>query len=129
VPASILFKARQTVQRTWERKQPLATPMLAFAAAIRRSAAEISGLRSSNSDGKSGGMTGDPEASVPLWNMKGGSILASEHSNGMLELGPLQGHSRQLSLGGLEQRLGLGDVQVGNPLRRRDDCGLTQGIY
>src|SRR5207253_2891038 len=35
-----------------------ATPMLALAAAMRRSAAATSGRRSSNSDGNPGGMTG-----------------------------------------------------------------------
>ncbi len=40
------------------KKAAFATPMLAFAAAMRRSAAEISGLRSSNSEGKPGGMKG-----------------------------------------------------------------------
>jgi len=43
----------------------------------------------------------------------------------MLELGPLQGHSRQLSLGGLEQRLGLGDVQVGNHSAGATNCGFN----
>src|SRR5258706_9020969 len=36
----------------------LATPMLAFADAMRRSAAEMSGLRSSNAEGKPGGIKG-----------------------------------------------------------------------
>src|SRR5258708_2325920 len=57
-PALMLSKPARPLSWMVGKKAALATPMLAFAAAMRRSAAEMSGLRSSNSEGKPGGIRG-----------------------------------------------------------------------
>src|SRR5258707_12112938 len=57
-PALRLSKPARPFNWTVGKKAALATPMLAFADAMRRSAAEMSGRRSSNADGKPGGSKG-----------------------------------------------------------------------
>ena len=87
--------------------------MLAFAAAIRRSAAEMSGLRSSNSEGKPDGIKGGAVESA-FRNSKGRGGLPSQQRQGMLKLRPLEHHGGQLRLGCLKHRLRLGNVEIGH---------------
>src|SRR3989442_3554305 len=83
VPALILSNPARPFNWTVGKNTAFATPMLALAAAIRRSAAEISGRRSSNSEGNPDGLKGGAVESAcsETRNVEAGSSTKDTHAS------------------------------------------------
>ena len=88
----------------------MATPIWALAAATRRSAAAMSGLRSRSSDGRPTGTAGGTglNGAAAREKVEGGFPMRSRY--GVLQLRPLHAQVDQLGLGGLQLGLGLEDI-------------------
>ena len=95
-----------------------ATPICALAEATRRSAAAMSGRRSSMRDGRSGGIAaGRPSSGIDGRKVR--RRLANEHRDRVFELIALQAHVGRLRLRRGELRIRLLDVGA------RDDTGVV----
>ena len=98
-----------------------ATPIWALAAAIRRSAAAMSGRRSSSVDGSPAGITGTSAAPALGRDRQLGRRPADQHGDRVLELGAHDADRDRLGPRGFE--LGAGLRHVGRPRRCRHCTG------
>lgn len=126
VPALTLSKPASPFNSTEGKKAARATPMFAFAAAMLRSAAEISGLRSSNSEGNPGGITGGRAGQRTDRNPKRSGCLSHQKREGVLVARAVQRHSRQLGLGVFKHGFRLGNFQfVGHSAGKAIGCQVV----
>jgi len=98
----------------------MATPICALAAAVSRSAAAMSGLRSSSCEGTPTGTLGRARSSGEGGMLKVGQIDGGDGSDGVLKLRARHADIHQLGVHGFKLRLRLGtSAWVATPPARR----------